>query len=124
MRFRSYNSVANWESEHGMKAIVRDAKPMRRMPWPVYLWPGLPQLARDGNWAALAFAVAAAAILNVVLLGTWFWTDLFAPALRIIVWVLLGVAWSISAGYWAWTDRPGHAQRVGGGHREDRCEDF
>ena len=52
---------------------------MRRMPWPAYLWPGLPQLARDGNWAALAVAVAAAAMLNAVLLGTWFWTDLFAP---------------------------------------------
>lgn len=78
---------------------------MRRMPWPAYLWPGLPQLARDGNWAALAFAVAAAGLLNAVLLGTCFWTDAFAPALRIISWVFLGVAWSISVGYGAWIDR-------------------
>lgn len=78
---------------------------MRRMPWPAYLWPGLPQLARDGNWAALAFAVAAAAALNAVLLGTWFWTDALAPQLRIICWVFLAVAWVVSAGYWAWTDR-------------------
>ena len=96
---------------------------MRRMPWPVYLWPGLPQLARDGNWAALAFAVAAAALLNAVLLGTWFWTDMFAPALRIICWVFLGVAWSVSAGYWAWTDRRA-PQRVGGGLRENRWKGF
>jgi hypothetical protein len=56
----------------------------------------------------LAVAVAAAALLNAVFLGTWFWTDIFAPGLRIICWVLLGAAWSIAAGYWAWKDRPGH----------------
>ena len=97
---------------------------MRRMPWPVYLWPGLPQLARDGNWAALAFAVAAAAILNVVLLGTWFWTDLFAPAPRIIVWILLTIAWSISVGYWAWTDRPGHPRSGSAATAEKTGEDI
>ncbi len=99
---------------------------MRRMPWPAYLWPGLPQLARDGNWAALAVAVAAAALLNAVFLGTWFWTDLFAPGLRIISWVLLGTAWSVSAGYWAWADRrqavaPGKA---GGRLFEEALEDY
>jgi thioredoxin-like negative regulator of GroEL len=26
-------------------------------------------------------------------------------------WVLLGAAWSLSAGYWAWSDRPGHPRR-------------
>ena len=99
---------------------------MRRMPWPAYLWPGLPQLARDGNWAALAFAVAAAALLNAVLLGTWFWTDLFAPGLRIICWVFLGVAWSISAGYWAWTDRrqAAAAGKTGGKIFEEALEDY
>jgi predicted Zn-dependent protease len=30
---------------------------------------------------------------------------LFAPTLLIICWVFVGVAWSASAGYWAWTDR-------------------
>jgi len=80
---------------------------MRRMPWPVYLWPGLPQLARDGNWAALAVAVAAAALLNAVILGTWFWTDMVAPAMHIICWVFLGAAWCVSVGYGAWTDRRG-----------------
>ena len=78
---------------------------MRRMPWPAYLWPGLPQLTRDGNWVALAFAVAAAVVLNAGLLGTWFWTGVFAPGLRIICWVCVGAAWSLSVGYWAWADR-------------------
>ncbi|MGA2258910.1 MAG: hypothetical protein ABSG53_29935 [Thermoguttaceae bacterium] len=96
------------------------------MPWPAYLWPGLPQLAGDGNWAALAFAVAAAALLNAVLLGTWFWTDLFAPAPRIIVWVLLGVAWSISVSYWAWADRRRAAasEKTGGKSFEEALEDY
>ncbi len=99
---------------------------MRRMPWAAHLWPGLPQLARDGNWAALAFAVAAAALLNAVLLGTWYWSDLFSPALRIICWVFLVVAWTISAGYWAWTDRRrvAAAGKPGGKVFEEAQEDY
>ena len=42
---------------------------MRRMPWAVYLWPGLPQLAGRGSWAALVVAFGAAALLSVALLG-------------------------------------------------------
>ncbi len=78
---------------------------MRRMPWPAYLWPGLPQLARDGNWAALAVAVAAAALLNAVLLGTCVWTEIVAPAPRIICWTFLGLAWTGAIGFWTWNDR-------------------
>ena len=78
---------------------------MRRMPWPAYLWPGLPQLARDGNWAALAVAVAAAVLLNAVLLGTCGWTEFIAPAPRIICWTFLGLAWTGAIGYWTWNDR-------------------
>ncbi len=78
---------------------------MRRMPWPAYLWPGLPQLARDGNWAALAVAVAAAVLLNAVVLGTCVWTEFVAPAPRIICWAFVGVAWTASIGFWTWNDR-------------------
>ena len=81
---------------------------MSRMPWPTYLWPGLPQLARDGSWAALAVAVAAAVLLNAVLLSTFVWTDIVAPAPRIICWVFVGAAWTVAIGYWTWKDRPGH----------------
>ncbi len=99
---------------------------MHRMPWPVYLWPGLPQLARDGSWAALAFAVVAGSMLNAVLLGTWFWTDLFPPGLRIICWVSLAVAWSVAAGYGAWTDRRQavHTGKTGGKVFEEALEDY
>ncbi len=78
---------------------------MRRMPWTAYFWPGLPQLARDGNWAALAVAVAAAALLNAVLLGTCVWTEIVAPGPRIICWVFLGLAWSGAIGFWTFNDR-------------------
>ena len=56
------------------------------MPWAVYLWPGLPQLAERGSWAALVVAFGAAALLNVALLGTFVWTELLAPDLRILYW--------------------------------------
>ena len=90
---------------------------MRRMPWPAYFWPGLPQLARDGNWAALAVAVAAAVLLNVVLLGTCVWTEFVAPAPRIICWVFLGAAWIAAIGYWTWRDRQ---RAVVVGHSNDK----
>jgi hypothetical protein len=83
----------------------RASKAMRRMPWPAYLWPGLPQLARDGNWAALAVAIAAAVLLNAVVLGTCVWTEFVAPAPRIICWSFVGVAWSVAIGCWSWNDR-------------------
>lgn len=88
---------------------------MRRMPWPAYLWPGLPQLARDGNWAALAVAVAAAVLLNAVLLGTCAWTEFIDPAPRIICWVVVLVAWTGAIGLWSWNDR----QRAAGRARND-----
>jgi hypothetical protein len=78
---------------------------MRRMPWTVYLWPGLPQIVGRGNWYALSLAIGAAALLNVTLLGSWVWTELIAPDLRIVCWALLGAVWGISAMLSAWLDR-------------------
>ena len=105
--FQSYNSeaIGALEVPAGKEVDARARKPMRRMPWPAYLWPGLPQLARDGNWAALAVAVAAAVLLNAVLLGTCVWTEFVAPAPRIICWAFVGVAWTVSIGFWTWSDR-------------------
>ncbi len=75
---------------------------MRRMAWAVYLWPGLPQLARRGSWAALVVAVGAGAMLQVALLGTFVWTELLSPELRILYWVLLLIAWGVSAVLSGW----------------------
>jgi hypothetical protein len=70
---------------------------MRRTRWAAYLWPGLPQLWRRGSWSALGLAVAAAALLNVALLGSFGWSELFAPGVLRAFWLSLGVAWVASA---------------------------
>ena len=75
------------------------------MPWAVYLWPGLPQLPRDGRWTALVVAIGAAALLDVVLLASYVWTDWIAPDMRIMGWALLGFTWSGSAVATAWAQR-------------------
>jgi hypothetical protein len=77
---------------------------MRRTPWPVYLWPGLPQISQQGSWAALMVAAAAALVLNTTLLGSFVWPELIAPNLRIICWVALAVTWIASAGVSVWWD--------------------
>jgi hypothetical protein len=77
---------------------------MHRMPWPVYLWPGLPQISQRGSWAALAVAIGAGLFLNAALLASFVWTDLIPADLRIICWATLGVAWSCSAGVSVWRD--------------------
>jgi hypothetical protein len=81
------------------------------MPWAVYLWPGLPQLSREGSWTALIVAIGAAALLNGMLLGSYVWSDLIAPDLRIICWTLLGITWTFSAGVSTWSDRRQEARR-------------
>jgi predicted Zn-dependent protease len=59
---------------------------------------------------ALAVAVTAAGLLNVALVGSFIWSDLFARQMRIIGWVFLGVAWSVSAGVSAWRQRREESQ--------------
>jgi hypothetical protein len=75
------------------------------MPWPAYLWPGLPQIAQQGSWTALLVAIAAALVLNITLLGSFIWPELIASDLRIICWAMLAVAWSASAGFSVWWSR-------------------
>jgi hypothetical protein len=76
---------------------------MHRMAWAVYLWPGLPQISKRGSWAALLLAVAAAALLNLALLGSFVWPEMLASDLRIICWTSVAVAWSVSAGVSVWS---------------------
>ncbi len=78
---------------------------MRRTPWAAFLWPGVPQLVGRGSWTALVVALGAAALLNVALLATFAWTELLAPNLRILYWLLLLGAWSGGAGLSLWIDR-------------------
>ncbi len=75
---------------------------MRRMPWAVYLWPGLPQLSQRGSWPALVVALGAAALLDVALLATLVWDELLSADLRMVYWLFLLAAWGLSAGLSAW----------------------
>ncbi|MGA2035315.1 MAG: hypothetical protein ABSG68_23960 [Thermoguttaceae bacterium] len=93
---------------------------MRRMPWTVYLWPGLPQLSRYGSWSALLMAVGAAALLNTALLASFVWTELLTRELRIIYWLILAVAWGASGVFsFCWSRGKSREQ-----HRDPRRDLF
>lgn len=70
---------------------------MRRTPWATYLWPGLPQLWLDGAWFGLASAVAAAALVDVLLLSTLVWVEWFSPVTVKLGWLAAGVVWISAA---------------------------
>lgn len=63
----------------------------------MYLWPGLPQIARDGSWAALAMAIGFAALVNVALTATLVWSELFSAGVRNLVWMAVLAIWAGSA---------------------------
>jgi hypothetical protein len=68
---------------------------MRRMPWTIYLWPGLPQTVLFGNWSGLVLALAAAIVFDVLLLVSFGWTELISPSLRNTFWVAFAAAWVV-----------------------------
>jgi hypothetical protein len=70
---------------------------MRRMPWTMCLWPGLPQIWSCGSWAGLTAAVGAAILLNLVLFVSFGWTELIGWELRTTLWATLGVSWAGAA---------------------------
>jgi hypothetical protein len=73
------------------------AEPMRKMPWVMYLWPGLPQLWLYGAWTGLVTAVSAATILDLLLLSSFGWSDLIASKLRTVLWLVFGLLWTVAA---------------------------
>jgi len=66
---------------------------VRRIAWLFYLWPGLTQLWRRGSWAGLGIALVAAIVVDLALLGTWGWSELFPSAVRSGIWVFVGASW-------------------------------
>jgi hypothetical protein len=78
---------------------------MRKLLWAMYLWPGLPQLWRNGNWTGLAVAFLFVAICNLLLLGSLAWSELIAQGLRTSVWAICGIAWGIGVVWSAWHGR-------------------
>jgi hypothetical protein len=67
------------------------------MPWAMLLWPGLPQIWYRGQWIGLAKALGAAVLLNVVLLGTFGWSEQISSGTRNVLWLAVGGFWTASA---------------------------
>jgi hypothetical protein len=82
---------------------------MRKMPWAMYLWPGLPQIWLVGSWTGLIVAMVFAAICNLLLLGSFAWCELIAQNVRTSVWAVCGIVWGIGVGWSAWRCRQLHA---------------
>lgn len=70
---------------------------MERMPWATYLWPGLPQIRSEGCWSALALAIGFAALVNLAIVATLVWSELFTAGVRNSVWVATVAIWGGSA---------------------------
>jgi hypothetical protein len=70
---------------------------MRKVPWIVFLWPGLPELWLGGHWTGLAKAIGAAAMLNAVLIGGFGWSELINSGTRNILLAAVGLLWMASA---------------------------
>ncbi len=66
---------------------------MGTRPWGVYLWPGLPQLWKHGDWVHLATATGFAMLLNLAILSTFLWSELLAPEARSLAWLAVVVVW-------------------------------
>ncbi len=73
---------------------------MRRMPWTMYLWPGLPQVWSFGSRCFLALAVGIAAAFNALLVTTFGWSELIEPKWRTILWVGFVGLWTAA---WIWS---------------------
>ena len=82
---------------------------MRRTPWTACLWPGLAQLWSHGSWWGLALAVGAAAVLDVLLLASFGWSELIGQNLRNTAWVVFAAAWAVAVG---WSIRQRRRQAV------------
>jgi len=81
---------------------------MRKIPWPLLIWPGLPQLWREGAWGALLLALGAAWLLDVLLLSTLVWHEWLPPVARQLGWVSLIAIW----GAWVGVFVHWHRKRV------------
>jgi len=70
---------------------------MRKKPWAIYVWPGLPHIWMRGSWPALGVAAVAAALLGAALVCSFGWTELISPAMRRVLWASLGAVWCVAA---------------------------
>ncbi len=66
---------------------------MGRMPYLAYLWPGLPTILINGSWLGLAWAVVFAVLINLLILASLWWPELFASHHRSGLWLATAVFW-------------------------------
>src|SRR5262249_43243445 len=69
---------------------------MRRMAWATDLWPGLPHLLSQGWGACLLVAVGVGPLVDLLLLASLVWIELFDPLHLRLGWLTLGVLWTVS----------------------------
>ena len=72
---------------------------MRKMRWTTCLWPGLPQLWMYGSWSGLALALGAAAVLDLLLLVSFGWSELVDQSVRNTLWAAFGVFWVVAVSW-------------------------
>ncbi len=89
---------------------------MRRMPWAIYLWPGLCLLWSHGSWLGLAVAVGTAGVFDVLLLASYGWSELLGPGLRMALWAVFGVTW---LGLLGWSMGRHRRESAGGTRRRE-----
>src|SRR5258707_9377152 len=70
---------------------------MQRLRWLTLVWPGLPQLWFAGSGAGLALATGFAALLNLGLICSRLWSELFSPEIQSLIWLAAGGIWIVSA---------------------------
>lgn len=60
------------------------------------LWPGLPWLWLRGSLAGLVLALAFALTLDLALVSTWIWSELFGLPFTIAVWTATALIWLLA----------------------------
>ena len=70
---------------------------MQRLRWLTLVWPGLPQLWFAGSGVGLALAAGFTALLNLGLICSRLWTELFSPEIQSLIWLAAGGIWIASA---------------------------
>ena len=80
------------------------------------IWPGLAELWFVGRWSGLAMALALMAVVDVVLLLTFGWSELVGPTERIVLWAVVGLGWVVLVGWSVWRGK-GSAGNEDGGFR-------
>jgi hypothetical protein len=78
--------------------LTDDEVRMRWVRWTTLAWPGLTQLWFSGTAWGLSVGCSFAWLACFAVLSTFVWTELVGPWLRIGVWVLLLLVWTLSLG--------------------------